>query len=254
MDSAMAKRAVLGLQLSATGTKRDTIGVFVSRVTPNGPAEKAGIVEGDRIVSINGVDLRVNAADAGDDYASGLPTRRLTREVEKLSPGSVAALRVSSGGRIRDVQVTAGKASDFRENGFGYTIGGGPDGFMLRSLPRMNMDNFGMRLEDMPKMRQEDMRKMEEMLPRFRERMQDLPMRLRELDMAPMRMRLNDGTTWKMLEPSRVRVLSPGGGRVFIYRDSAGALKRKTYTEKTKADKEAAEKSEKAKKESGTKK
>src|SRR5678816_2390592 len=48
MDSAMMKRAVLGLQLSPTGTKRDTIGVFVSRVTPKGPAENAGIVEGDR--------------------------------------------------------------------------------------------------------------------------------------------------------------------------------------------------------------
>ena len=78
-------------------------------------------------------------------------------------------------------------------------------------------------------------------------------MRLQELDMAPMRMRLNDGTTWRMLEPSRVRMMSPGG-RVFIYRDSAGALKRRTYTEKTKADKEAVEKSEKAKKESDKKK
>jgi hypothetical protein len=255
-DSVLSKRAVLGLQLNATGTKRDTIGVFVSRVTPNGPAEKAGIVEGDRIVSINGVDLRVNAADAGDDYASGLPSRRLTREVEKLSPGNVATLRVSSGGRIRDVQVTAGKASEFREGGFGFTIG---DGFSTRSFPRMNMDGFNMplmrmeempkmRMQDMPKMRIEDMRKMEEMMPRLRERMQDLPMRLREFDMAPMRMRLNEGGNWKMLEPSRVRVMGPEG-RVFIYRDSAGTLRRsKTYTEKTRAEKAAVEKAKKEEK------
>lgn len=245
LDSALSKRAILGLQLSGTGTKRDTIGVFVQRVTPNGPAEKAGIVEGDRIVSINGVDLRVNAADAGDDYASGLPSRRLTREVEKLSPGNVATLRVSSGGRVRDIQVTAGKASDFREAGFGFKIGSG-DGFP-RSFPRMNMEDFhmpNMRFEDMPKIRPEDMRRMEAMMPRLRERMQDLPMRLKELDMAPMRMRHKEGGAWTMLEPSRVRVTSPRG--VYIYRDSAGSLKRlKTLTEKTRAGKAAVEKEKK---------
>jgi hypothetical protein len=252
-DSALAKKAVLGLQLGATGTKRDTIGVFVTRVTPNGPAEKAGIVEGDRIVSINGVDLRVNSADAGDDYASGLPSRRLTREVEKLSPGNVATLRVSSGGRIRDVQVTAGRASDFRESGFGFTIGSG-DGFM-RSFPRMNMESFnmperfenipGMRFEEMPKMRMEDMRKMEEMMPRLRERMQEMPMRLKEFNMAPMTMRLREGGTWTMGEPSRVRVMSPNGG-IYIYRDSSGNLRRsKALTEKERAARAKAEKEKK---------
>lgn len=248
MDSVMMKRAALGLQLSATGTKRDTLGVFVSRVTPNGPAEKAGVVEGDRIVSINGVDLRVSGADAGDEYASGLPSRRLVREVEKLSPGNVVNLRVWSGGRVHDVQVTAGRASDLRDgNAFGMMLDGGPGGFTLRSLPRMNMDDFSgpmMRIEDMPRMRQEDMRKMEEMLPRLRERLQDLPMRMREFDMAPMRMRLNEGGEWKMLEPSRMRVMGPEG-RVFIYRDSTGALRRKSYTEKTKSDKAGAEKQKK---------
>lgn len=248
MDSVMMKRAVLGLQLSATGTRRDTIGVFVSRVTPKGPAENAGIVEGDRIASINGVDLRVSSADAGDEYASGLPTRRLTREVEKLSPGNVVTLRVSSGGRVHDVQVTAGKASDFRENGFGFTFGGGPDGFMLNSIPRMNMEDFRMpmmRMEDMPRMNPEDMRKWEEMMPRLREQMRDLPMRMREFDMSPMRMRLNEGGNWKMLEPSRVRVTVPEG-RVYINRGSAGTLKSsKALTEKEKAAVEKTRKEEK---------
>jgi Trypsin-like serine proteases, typically periplasmic, contain C-terminal PDZ domain len=248
IDSVMMKRAALGLQLSATGTKRDTLGVFVAAVTPKGPAENAGIVEGDRIVSINGVDLRVSGADAGDEYASGLPSRRLVREVEKLSPGNIVNLRVWSGGRVRDVQVTAGRASDLRGNGFGMMLDGGPGGFTLRSLPRMNMEDFTgpmMRMEDMPRMRQEDMRKMEDMMPRLRERLQDLPMRLKELDMAPMRMRLNEGGTWKMMEPSRVRVMGPEG-RFYIYRDSTGTLKKaRTYTEKSKADKAAVEKEKK---------
>jgi hypothetical protein len=112
LDSALMKRAALGLQISTTGTRRDSIGVFVSSVTPKGPAENAGIIEGDRIVSINGVDLRVASADVEDDYASGLATRRLQREVAKLAPGARVNLRVWSGGRVRDVQVTAGRASD----------------------------------------------------------------------------------------------------------------------------------------------
>lgn len=125
MDSAMAKRAILGIELRPTGSKRDTLGVFVESVIPKGPAEMAGIVEGDRIASINGVDLRVSGADVDDPYTNGLAAHRLTREVEKLTPGSRVSLRVYSGGRFRDVQVTAGRASDFpHDGGFHIRIGG----------------------------------------------------------------------------------------------------------------------------------
>lgn len=114
MDSAMMNRAALGLELRPTGTRRDTLGVFIVAVTPKGPAETAGIVEGDRIAAINGVDLRSSAADIDDPYTNGLASHRLSREVGKLTPGSRVTLRVVSGGRTRDVQVTAGKASDLR--------------------------------------------------------------------------------------------------------------------------------------------
>jgi hypothetical protein len=128
MDSVLNKRAALGLQLSPTGTARDTLGVFVAAVTPKGPAETAGIYEGDRIVSINGIDLRVSKGDVEDSYASGLASHRLSREVGKLTPGSKVNLRVYSGGRVRDVQVTAARASDLmRTRGF-FNLGiGGPD-------------------------------------------------------------------------------------------------------------------------------
>lgn len=112
MDSAMARRAALGLELRATGTRRDTLGVFVEAVTPKGPAETAGIIEGDRIAAINGVDLRTASGDVDDSYTNGLAAHRLSREVQKLMPGTRVTLRVYSGGRFRDVQVTAGKASD----------------------------------------------------------------------------------------------------------------------------------------------
>ncbi len=150
-DSLLRKRAALGLQLQPTHTKRDTLGVFIGRVTPGGPAELAGVVEGERIASINGVDLKVAAADIEDHYTAGLPAHRLTREVAKLAPGSRVNLRVYSGGRYRDVQVTAGSQFDMMKKGgegFGYMfgpeggmmhMGPGASGMMFRSAPRVRV-------------------------------------------------------------------------------------------------------------------
>jgi len=154
MDSAMAKRAALGLQLRTTGTKRDTLGVFVEAVTPKGPAETAGVIEGDRIAAINGVDLRTSAADTEDSYTNGLASHRLSREVQKLTPGARVTLRIYSGGRFRDVQVTAGKASDVMRLGGRFNFG----------MPRMEFDgpgtmmfgpDMGMMRERMPMIRKQ---------------------------------------------------------------------------------------------------
>jgi hypothetical protein len=188
-DSALRKRPAIGVQLSATGTMRDTLGVFVTRVVPKGPAEKAGIIEGDRIVSINGVDLRVNAADAEDSYAANLPTRRLTREVGKLNPGNTANLRVWSGGRMRDVQVTVGNAWDLREAGtFGLLEG-------MHGVRELmpGFDGMRMHLRDMPRMRLEEMR-----VPRIR---------------------YNDGNLRRLyfdrIDGGDVRIFGPEGGVIF---------------------------------------
>jgi hypothetical protein len=148
-DSALAKRAALGLELRPTGTSRDTLGVFVEAVTPKGPAETAGIIEGDRIAAINGVDLRTSTGDLDDPYANGLAAHRLGREVQKLTPGSRVTLRVYSGGRFRDVQVTAAKASDVMRLGgrFNFKVPGpgammefhGPGGPEMMFGPEMMM-------------------------------------------------------------------------------------------------------------------
>ena len=206
MDSAMAKRGALGLELRTTGTKRDTLGVFVEAVTPKGPAEAAGIIEGDRIASINGVDLRTSAGDTDDDYTNGLAAHRLGREVQKLAPGAKVNLRVYSGGRFRDLQVTAGKASDLIRlrrvsfptpgsdgmmgfDGPGRMMMFGPDAQMMRLEPFMRE-----RLEPLLKERLEPLMK-ERIEPMLRERMRDLPTRiqirtpLRIKTLTPMRAR-----------------------------------------------------------------
>lgn len=164
MDSAMAKRAALGLSLRTTGTRRDTLGVFVDAVTPKGPAETAGIIEGDRIAAINGVDLRTAGGDVEDSYTNGLAAHRLSREVQKLTPGTRVTLRVYSGGRFRDVQVTAGKASDLMRLGGRFNYMPGASGMMRFPDPTGAM-MFG---RDLPMLRQQ-------MEPLIRERLKDLP-------------------------------------------------------------------------------
>ena len=130
-------RPALGISLGSNGSKRDTIGVFVSAVTENGPADKAGISEGDRIASINGVDLRVPKEDVGDMSIASARISRLEREVRKLKPGQTVDLSVVEGGRARTVKVTLGRAKDLeRSNGFSFSRS---DGSSFFTMPRMPM-------------------------------------------------------------------------------------------------------------------
>lgn len=98
-------RAVLGLSTAGSTSARDTLGLLVTSVASNSPAERAGIQEGDRISSINGVSLRISPEDAGDFEVSNGMSRRLTRELSKLRPGEDVDLRVYSDGRTRTVRV-----------------------------------------------------------------------------------------------------------------------------------------------------
>jgi len=192
LDSVMAKRAALGLELRSTGTRRDTLGVFVEAVTPKGPAETAGIIEGDRIAAINGVDLRTAAADVEDSYTNGLAAHRLTREVQKLTPGNRVTLRIYSGGRFRDVQVTAGKASEVMRFGgrFDYSRFPASDAMLRFRNPMIGPDRMFR----------------EEIEPLVRERLKNLPNKIQLR--SPMR--------FKTLVPSKSpRIFKAEAGDVF---------------------------------------
>lgn len=104
-------RAVIGVSLGSSGSRRDTSGVLVMTVDDDGPAAKAGIQEGDRIAAINGVDVRVRPEDAGDEFVSGAKVERLRRELGKLKAGDDVTLTVAADGRTRTVHVKTVAAS-----------------------------------------------------------------------------------------------------------------------------------------------
>ncbi len=108
-------RAVLGVSLGGTGSPRDTSGILVVGVVDDGPAAKAGVGEGDRIASINGVELRVAPEDAGDPAASQARMNRLVREMEKVEVGEEVDLTLWVNGRTKKVQVTAASASEVHQ-------------------------------------------------------------------------------------------------------------------------------------------
>jgi serine protease Do len=120
-----APRGMVGLSIGGAGNRRDTLGLFINSVVPDGPAEKAGIVEGERIAAVNGVDVRVPREDTDDMQAASARVDRFVREVQKVEPGKTLTLRVYGSGRYRDVTVTAAAATDLPNEGVSIRMGDG---------------------------------------------------------------------------------------------------------------------------------
>ena len=102
----------IGLAISSSGNARDTLGLFVVSVSATGPAEKSGIIEGDRVAAVNGVDVRIPREDVEDASVSSSRVSRFVREVRKVAPGGSLTLRVYSAGRYREVTVPVVRSSE----------------------------------------------------------------------------------------------------------------------------------------------
>ena len=100
-----AARMLLGLSLGTTGTDRDTLGLLVTQVLRDGPADRAGIDEGNRIAEIDGVSLRLDPVDIGRQGAIDAVMRRLSRTLRGLQGGEQAALRVFAAGKFKNANV-----------------------------------------------------------------------------------------------------------------------------------------------------
>lgn len=87
----MVPRAMLGIRLTMLPADEDAQGVDVQGVTNNGPADEAGIREGDIITSLNGHNLLEPLADSDleerVDPDRSLPGQRLMLLARELEPG-----------------------------------------------------------------------------------------------------------------------------------------------------------------------
>lgn len=110
-------RPMIGVSTRSSG-KRDTLGLLVESVTRDGPAEKAGIEEGDRLVAVNSVNLRLSPADAGEPDMEGIANRRLIRELAKQKAGDEVELRVYRDGNTRTVRVKTVTANELNRETF----------------------------------------------------------------------------------------------------------------------------------------
>ena len=81
-------RPMIGVTTAAESERADTLGLRIESVQRGSPAEKAGLKAGDRLQSVNGVSLRADRADAGEEDYAGVLTRRLQREVQRTAAGA----------------------------------------------------------------------------------------------------------------------------------------------------------------------
>lgn len=125
------ERPTLGVGISSTGSKRDTLGIFVMSVEEDGPAAKAGVEEGQRIAAINGVDVRVSRDDAGDDMVSSSRINRFQRELSKTKAGDVVTLRLYNNGQYKDVKVNVVEASSLNRTRSVRILRGFPGAMMF---------------------------------------------------------------------------------------------------------------------------
>jgi hypothetical protein len=104
-------------------------------------AAKAGIEEGSRIASINGVDVRSRRSSDDDDYVFRTSNiSRLEREVSRVKPGDDVELRVYYNGQYRNVKMKAARLSDLPKRNRSIRIIGG-DTYMVPPIPdRIEID------------------------------------------------------------------------------------------------------------------
>jgi len=99
----------------------DARGALVGEVTPDGPAARAGLAQGDVIIELNGVRVDDN--------------RELRLKIGQLAPGSAIRLKLLRDGNPREVNITLGELPNEKEvANDGKPESDSPDGLSVENL------------------------------------------------------------------------------------------------------------------------
>lgn len=162
-------RRVLGVGLSQRGSIRDTAGLMITSMTSGGAADRAGISEGDRLRSIDGVDLRVPAADAGSSDAADARVARLRRQLDGVHDSQAVKLEILSEGRIRTVTLVP-----TLERGFTFSTGD------ISNMSQEIRSNLSTTFGDLRERTEADRERAQEMREEARERAMEIRTNARE--------------------------------------------------------------------------
>lgn len=99
------RRGRMGIVVSLAQENSDSIGALVQSVTPNGPADKAGIRSGDIIVRVNGRPL---ASQARPGQVSPNPGMALITLGSRIQPGDTMVVQYQRGNERKSATIVAG--------------------------------------------------------------------------------------------------------------------------------------------------
>ncbi len=131
-------RPRIGVRVGVSADKeKDKVGARIEEVTPDGPADKAGLKGGDILTRFNGVAL--GGVKSDDEDVSG-PGKKLIALAQKLDAGDTVEVEYRRGSDTRKARIVAEDLGGMAMNGWRMR-GGGPDmrGMVMPriEIPRM---------------------------------------------------------------------------------------------------------------------
>ncbi len=106
MGDMTVDRGFIGVTVDPRPRDTDRYGAYITAVTPNYPADKAGIRAGDIITSVDGQSLTKGRTERAAGSDESFPWIRLTEVVGKLEPGKTVDLEYRRDNANRKTRIT----------------------------------------------------------------------------------------------------------------------------------------------------
>lgn len=106
LQAEQSNRGFIGVTVDPRPRDTDRYGAYIMAVTPNYPADKAGVRAGDIIVRIDGKELARGSTERTVGPQESLPWLRLSEIVGKLEPGKEVSLEYRRDDRNRTTRIT----------------------------------------------------------------------------------------------------------------------------------------------------